>query len=90
MILRVNYTLGCQDAQLSNFYLYIFQRMTHLEFLQLFEGFVTVLVGHVDACLQLLQVQLQLLTCCHGCGTLLPLVLQLHFHLPDLKTHKHI
>lgn len=61
------------------------QRATHLQFLQLLEGLVAVLVGHVDAGLQLLQVQLQLLARRHRCGALLPLVLQLHLHLSHLN-----
>ncbi|KAF3846864.1 hypothetical protein F7725_003942, partial [Dissostichus mawsoni] len=48
-------------------------------------GFVSVLVGHVDAGLQLLQVQLQLLPGGHGCRALLPLrslLLLAHLVLP--------
>lgn len=62
----------------------------HLEFPQLFQGLFTVLVGHIDARLQLLQVQLKLLTCGHSCRALLPLILQLHLHLPNLQDAEHV
>lgn len=58
----------------------------YLEFLQLFEGFVTAFVGGVDVHFKLSQVQLELLLGRDGLRSLPAFIFQLSLKLMDLRS----